>query len=85
MKAMRTFKKESRLTASTVLQEAIRYFGPEGLGLQLTAHTAVTANFVGGGGYVEVKAGTAMQDKRTSVEIRTVEWCYHAERFLDQL
>jgi hypothetical protein len=85
MSAIRTFRKESNLTPPMVLREAVRYFGPEGLGLQLTEETAAAASFVGGGGYITVETGTAVQEGRTSVEIRTADWCYHAERFLDQI
>jgi hypothetical protein len=85
MKAIRTFRKDSSLSPAAVLEEAVRYFGPGGLGLEVTEHTAAAANFVGGGGYIEVEIGNVVSDKLTSVEVRTAEWCYHARRFLDQI
>lgn len=85
MKAIRKFRKDSSLGPGEVLEEAIRYFGPGGLGLQITEHTAAAVNFVGGGGDIDVEIESTAPDEHTSVEVRTAEWCYHARRFLDQI
>jgi hypothetical protein len=78
------FTKKSVLTPSQVLDAATRYFGPNGLGLQVTGRTTGATDFVGGGGQVRVITGRA-PGERTTVEVRTLEWGYHARRFLDQL
>jgi hypothetical protein len=85
MSTIRTLAKESNWSSQRVLEEAVRYFGPEGLGLQVTEVAATSASFVGGGGCIQVEIGTLVQDKPTTVEVRTDEWYYHAKRFLDQI
>ena len=82
MARARSFDKNTDKTPETVLQQATQYFGPEGLGLQVTEHTTVAAHFVGGGGHIRVEMAQATEDSATRVSVRTDGWDYHAKRFL---
>lgn len=67
-----------------VVEQAIEYFGPEGVGLEMTEQEdPCCAHFVGGGGYVSV--GATEQEKETSVELETREWEYHVKRFMQKI
>ncbi len=71
---------ESRLSPQEVTQRAIKFFGPEGHGLEITDQSATCAYFKGGGGGVEVTACT--EAKKTNVAITSREWDYQARQFL---
>lgn len=83
MVRVRSFTKRTNKKPDDVLQQATEYFGPEGLGLQVTEHTTVAAHFVGGGGHIRVEMAQAIPDNKTRVEVQTSGWDYHAQRFLD--
>lgn len=76
---------ESDQTRSRILEIAVRYFGPGGLGLQVTELTTSAVQFVGGGGHVRVETTTGDRETMTMVEVHTLEWDYHARRFLEEI
>jgi len=77
--------KESKLSAAEVLQRAIRFFGPDGLGLEVQHWDAASVQLTGGGGHVVVRAQPLVANDKSAVEIEAREWEYDAERFLDEL
>ncbi len=66
-----------------VVEQAIDYFGEEGLGLSLTRENPCCATFEGGGGHVTVTA--SRKEDRTEVELETREWDYQVKQFMGQI
>lgn len=70
-----------------VLHEAIRFFGPEGLGLQVKENvqekTECSASLKADNGYVYVKASE--RDRGSEVEVETREWDEQVTQFLEKV
>lgn len=77
--------KESNYNPARVIQEAVKFFGPDGVGLEVQQQDAASAQLVGGGGYVRVRAQPQPGNGKTSVEIESREWERDAERFLGKI
>jgi hypothetical protein len=77
--------KESKQSTTQVLERAVRYFGPDGLGLDVGHWDAASVLLQGGGGYVTVRANPRRDQGLTSVEIESREWERDAERFLTEI
>ncbi len=73
---------ETRIKAGDVLKEAVRFFGPEGLGLQVADRTLTGVRLEGGGGYVDVQVRVGPQ---TEVDVVIHEWEAHAADFLRRI
>ena len=65
---------------SEVLGAAEDFFGPGGLGLELTGRRENCVSFAGGGGHVAVE--TCPSGGRTEVIVEAREWEQDARRFL---
>jgi hypothetical protein len=74
---------KSKLSPEEAVKRAVKYFGPEGLNLEVTDESALCAKFEGGGGGVEVTACT--EDGKTSVELVSREWDYQVKHFIDTI
>jgi hypothetical protein len=70
---------ETELKTSEVLDLAEGYFGVGGLGLERTSRDDCCVSFEGGGGLVIV---TVIEGEKTSVDLETREWDYHAKKFM---
>lgn len=80
---MLRIEKKSRLSAAEVTKRALRYFGPNGLGLEVVDQAPTSVSFAGGGGGILV---TILPDQAgTSVEVQSREWDYQAKDFLSEL
>jgi hypothetical protein len=77
--------KESKASATQVLERAVRYFGPDGLGLDVNHWDAASVQLQGGGGYVAVRVQPQPTQQVTDVEIESREWEGDAERFLGEI
>ncbi|HSJ53607.1 MAG TPA: hypothetical protein VLC52_07630 [Anaerolineae bacterium] len=73
---------ETRMKAGEVLKETVHFFGPEGLGLQVTSRTLTSVRLEGSGGYVEVQVRVG---PRTEVDVVLHEWEAHAPAFLREI
>ncbi len=73
---------DSRLKAGEVLKRTVAYFGPEGLGLQVTSRTLTGVHLEGSGGYVDVQVRVG---PRTDVDIILHEFEAHAGEFLGRI
>lgn len=73
---------ETRMKAGDVLKEAVRFFGPDGLGLQVISRTLTGVRLEGSGGYVDVQVRVG---PRTEVDMVIHEWETHAADFLRQI
>lgn len=76
---MALYSVETRMTPADAIRNAVAYFGPGGLGLEVTQQETSCARFEGGGGHVYV---TAVGGEKTTVELETREWDYHVRRFM---
>lgn len=81
---MARYGKETRRSPEQVLERALAFFGPAGLGLTVEEQSACCLRLTGGGGYVLVQVGAA-ESGRTSVILETREFDYQAARFLETL
>ena len=70
---------DTKLSTSEVLARAEEYFGPEGLGLEVTSRDDCCLSLAGGGGHVTV---TVTQGEKTTLDVETKEWDYQVKKFL---
>lgn len=77
--------KESRLNTAQVLDRAAKYFGPDGVGLELVRRDATSVELHGGGGYVTVSVRALQDSAKTDVEIVSRDWDQDATRFLEKV
>ena len=75
--------KESDRRPADVIQAAISFFGPGGVGLAVKEETTRTVWFEGGGGHVLVQA--QRRDEVTEIDVEAREWEHQARQFLDRL
>lgn len=66
-----------------VLDQAVEFFGPQGLGLEIRRRTSDSLYFVGGGGHVQVTV--TQEDNGADVDIQSQEWDYDAQKFLERI
>jgi hypothetical protein len=74
---------ESKLSPEEVIKWAVKFFGPEGYGLEVTEQDNCCGQFEGGGGGVRVIASTA--EKGSTVDIESREWDYQAKEFIGKI
>ena len=80
---MARYSVETKLDSDQVMEKAVAYFGPEGVGLQVTEQASCCAHFVGGGGHVHVTV--VATEPRTTVELETREWDYDVKQFMHKI
>ncbi len=81
---MARYGKETRRPPEQVLERALAFFGPGGLGMTVEAQDECSIRLGGGSGYVVVQA-LLCDSGRTSVTLETREWDAQAVRFLEIL
>ena len=74
--------KESRLGSSEVIERAVAYFGPAGLGMKIVHQDPCCARFEGTGGYVFVQVAEFDGQDGSDVAIEGREWEYSIRDFL---
>jgi hypothetical protein len=83
--------KESKLSPTKVLEKAVEFFGPGGVGLEVKEQDEGCARFEGGGGYVFVRvceegpALSGVEGKGTEVDLEAREWEYQAKQFMGKI
>jgi hypothetical protein len=80
---MLSVTKETKLKPAEVIEKAIKFFGPKGLGLTINEQDKCNAYFEGGGGGVRITAATS--PKGSQVDIETREWESQTKEFLGKL
>jgi len=80
---MALYRTSTKLNPSEIIEEAAKFFGPGGLGLQITGRDDCCITFEGGGGHVSVS--TVSGEKRTEVELAAREWDYDVRRFMGKI
>jgi hypothetical protein len=83
MKKMARYGKESKLSPAKVLEKALEFFGPSGLGLEVKEEVEGCATFEGGGGHVFVSA--CEKGPGSEVELETREWDYQVKQFMGKI
>lgn len=81
---MVVYEKKTKKGRDTIIDTAEKFFGPDGLGLDMTDKQSCCVSFEGGGGYVNV-AITDEGEKETTCEIESREWDHPAKRFVSSL
>lgn len=81
---MARYSKDTRKSPEQVLERALAFFGPGGLGLTVEEQGDCCLYLSGGGGHVLIQIGPA-KSGRTSVILETREWDDQAIRFLERL
>ena len=81
---------ESKLSPREVVEKARAFFGPGGLGIEVTEMADCCARFAGGGGQVYVQASPLRSSPGekpggSRVEIQGREWEYQIRQFLAQI
>ena len=74
---------KTRLSMKEAIERAVRFFGPQGLGLEIKDRDACEIWMEGGGGAVAVYA--CKQGRDTRVEVMAREWEAQVPRFVSQL
>ena len=59
---------QSRLAGHTIIEKALRYFGPEGLGLEIAGRCGRSARFKGCTGFVSIDLEFQVGNMRTQVK-----------------
>jgi len=77
--------KDSKLTLSQVIERAVAFFGPGGLGMEVIECGDCCARFEGGGGHVFIQTAAGEKGKGSQVSIEAVEWERQATIFLGKI
>lgn len=75
--------KKTKKDPIAVLDAAVAYFGPKGVGLEIQRRASDSVYLVGGGGHVQVTV--QQEDNLTDVDITSQEWDYDAQKFLTSI
>jgi hypothetical protein len=77
------YGKDSKFSPQEVVQKAIAFFGPGGIGLETKLLGEGEVRFEGGGGHVLVQVHK--KGKGAEIDLLAVEWEYDARRFLGKI
>ncbi|HXF60077.1 MAG TPA: hypothetical protein VNK95_00590 [Caldilineaceae bacterium] len=77
--------KKTKQSAAQVLDKAVDYFGPAGVGLELIHRDEASVEFQDSLGHVAVRAQPDEGSGMTDVEIVSREWDWDAEQFLEKI
>lgn len=82
---MLNIEKKTRLGPGKVVEKAVAFFGPKGLGMDLVEQDRCCARFRGGGGFVLVQTEELGDQERTKVVLQGREWETPMKEFLAKL
>jgi len=77
------YGKETKLSSTQVIEKAVKFFGPGGVGLEVQDQGPDCARFVGGGGFVSISL--CQEEGRTHVDLTAREWDFQAKQFVSLL
>jgi hypothetical protein len=77
--------KESKSSSSEVLEKAVGFFGPSGVGLNLVDQGACCARFEGAGGYVSVQTADIDGQEGSNVAVEGREWEFQIRQFMGKI
>lgn len=82
---MLSIEKRSRFAPSDVIDKAVGFFGPDGLGLEVVEQESCCARFTGSGGFVFVQAEDVEGARGAKVSVEGREWENQIKEFLATL
>jgi len=71
------------LSPQAAIAYAKNYFGPQGVGLEVSDEHDTYVTLLGGGGHVSVVACAG--EKKTTLELETREWDYPVQQFMREV
>ncbi len=74
---------KTKLSQEKVVDRLKKFFGKDGLGMDLTDETPQCLSFEGGGGYVN--ATICREEDKNRIELVTQEWEYQVKEFAAKL
>lgn len=80
---MARYGKVSKLSSTQVLEMALHFFGPAGLGLKVAEQGEGCVSFEGGGGHVLVQV--CKKGEATQVDLETREWDSQIRKFMGKI
>ncbi len=82
---MLNMERKTRLDSSKVINKAVDFFGPDGLGLDVVDTGDCCARFEGGGGFVFLRTQDLEGKRKTSVLMEGREWEVKIKEFMGRL
>ena len=76
---------QSKHTAEQIVDRAVRFFGPEGVGLETVDQSECCVRFEGGGGFVTLTLESEEEEKRTRVSVQGREFDWQIRKFLQEV
>jgi hypothetical protein len=73
----------TKVSPQEAIEQALAYFGSQGVGLALIDQSDMCLQFEGGGGHVSIVACPG--EKQTTLELETREWDYAVRQFMEQV
>ncbi len=73
---------KSKHEPAKIIDQALKFFGPAGEGLDVKEQQENRLYFQGSGGYILVQASETAQG--SEVELETREWDYSVKRFMER-
>lgn len=80
---MTNLEVRTKLGREEVVERLKKYFGKEGLGLEMCQETSQCLSFEGGGGYVTTTI--CSEEGKTMINLVTQEWDYQVKEFVSGL
>jgi len=74
---------KTELPREKLMERLKRFFGKDGLGLEIKDETPECLHFEGGGGYVN--ATLCSEKGKTRLDLMTQEWDYQVKKFISGL
>lgn len=79
---MASYLMKSKHEPAKIMDQALKFFGPTGAGLDVKEQQGNRLHFQGGGGYILVQVSETAQG--SEVELETREWDYPVKKFMEQ-
>jgi hypothetical protein len=77
--------KDSNLVSAEVVNRAIDYFGPAGIGLKIVDQGACCVRFEGSGGHVFVQTADIDNKDGSQVTVQGREWEHQIKQFMGKI
>lgn len=79
---MASYLMKSKSEPAKIMDQALKFFGPRGAGLDVKEQQENRLYFQGAGGYILVQASETAQG--SEVELETREWDYSVKKFMER-
>ncbi len=80
---MLSIETTSKLSPEEAIKRAVKFFGPQGYGLEVKEEAPCCVEFQGGGGGVAVTASA--REKGSTVSLESLEWDYQVKDFIGKI